>query len=109
MGVRGLRGSFHRPAPTAPAMARSIPRSCRAEGGQQGTHGRWAMDTLSTLQDQLAIRELHARYARASDRRKSEEWALCFTPDGVFVDSNGGTRGGRPTLEAFVRGFHDSL
>src|SRR5439155_8062892 len=37
-----------------------------------------------SVEDQLAIDQLYARYNHAIDAGKGETWAGCFTPDGTF-------------------------
>lgn len=48
-----------------------------------------------TAEDRLEIMELAARYSFALDRRLGEEWADCFTADGVMVSGNGNRVEGR--------------
>ena len=35
--------------------------------------------------DHLAIEQIYARYSHAVDRGDGDEWAACFTADGVFT------------------------
>jgi hypothetical protein len=37
-----------------------------------------------SVEDQLAIQQLYARYNHAIDAGKGDAWAACFTPDGTF-------------------------
>jgi hypothetical protein len=41
-------------------------------------------DALQRLEDQLAIRELVARYNYAIDEARPEEWVATFVSDGTF-------------------------
>lgn len=59
--------------------------------------------------DQLAIQQLYARYNHAIDSGKAEEWAACFTPDGVFSAGSAGTFTGTEALTGFARGFAAQL
>lgn len=58
-----------------------------------------------TVDDQLAIQQLYARYNHAIDSGDAGGWAACFTSDGVFTSSNGGSFEGRESLVEFARGF----
>ena len=55
------------------------------------------------LADQTAIGELTARYNRAFDEGRPEEWAGTFTPDGALAVVDGPVVEGREALEAVVR------
>jgi 3-phenylpropionate/cinnamic acid dioxygenase small subunit len=44
-----------------------------------------------SLEDQLAIENLSARYNQAIDAGDIETWVDCFTPDGVFETQPGGS------------------
>lgn len=57
---------------------------------------------LST-QDRLEILELASRYAHAIDRRAAEEWADCFTDDGVMMSGNGNRVEGRAAFIEHMR------
>lgn len=61
-----------------------------------------------TVEDQLAIQQLYARYNHAIDSGSAAEWAACFTPDGVF-NSGQGVFTGTDQLSAFATGFFNSL
>ena len=43
-----------------------------------------------SVEDQLAIQQLYARYNHAIDFGRADEWAACFTSDGVFNSSAAG-------------------
>lgn len=58
-----------------------------------------------TVEDQLEIQQLYARYNHAIDSGNGEGWANCFTTDGVFTSGGGGTFEGREALAAFAVGF----
>jgi hypothetical protein len=55
--------------------------------------------------DKLEIQELAARYNRAVDSRRPDEWADTFTEDGVFVSMRVGTHSGRAALVKFASDF----
>ena len=55
-----------------------------------------------SLEDQLDIMELMARYNHAIDSSQPEDWADTFTEDGVFEGSAMTVRG-REEMLAFVR------
>ncbi len=55
-----------------------------------------------SLEDQLDIMELMARYSHAIDGDDPEGWAATFTDDGIF-ESSSGTVKGREDMLAFVR------
>lgn len=59
-----------------------------------------------TWEDKLEIIELHARYNRAVDTGADEEWAACFTDDGVF-DARSRYARGTEELREFAREFHE--
>jgi len=42
-----------------------------------------------TVEDQLAIQQLYAKYNHAIDSGDGPGWAANFTPDGVFVSGSG--------------------
>lgn len=56
-----------------------------------------------TLEQDLQIRQLFARYAHAIDSGDGETWSSCYTTDGVYWSSTFGTREGRPALAAFAQ------
>lgn len=56
------------------------------------------------FEDISAIKELNARYNFAIDECESEDWAQCFTEDGVFnALLEGHTPTGTEELRAFVK------
>ncbi|PFG73047.1 nuclear transport factor 2 family protein [Tepidiforma thermophila] len=57
-----------------------------------------------SVEDQLAIQQLYARYNHAIDSGNGAAWAACFTPDGRFSSASG-TFEGREQLEAFGNAF----
>jgi hypothetical protein len=57
------------------------------------------------LADQLAIRELVARYNYAIDEGRPEEWVATFVPDGTFESSALGKHTGPEGLLAFAKGY----
>jgi ketosteroid isomerase-like protein len=61
-----------------------------------------------TIDDQLAIQQLYARYNHAIDSGNAEGWAACFTPDGVFNSGQGEFKG-TEALKGFVQGFSQQL
>ncbi|MEO9256012.1 MAG: nuclear transport factor 2 family protein [Tepidiformaceae bacterium] len=65
------------------------------------------MATL-TIEDQLAIQQLYARYNHAIDGGKGDAWAACFTADGTF-DSASGSFAGTEQLAAFATAFAQRL
>lgn len=64
--------------------------------------------TLS-VEDQLAIQQLYARYNHAIDFGKAEAWADCFTPDGIFNSSASGESKGHEELVGFATTFSQRL
>lgn len=62
---------------------------------------------LST-QDKLEIMELAARYAFTIDRRMAEEWADCFTDDGLMISGNGNRVEGRAAFLEHMRKARES-
>ena len=60
-----------------------------------------------SIEDQLDITELMARYNHAIDSSQAEAWADTFTDDAVFEGSAGAVSG-REELLAFVRGRDQS-
>ena len=65
------------------------------------------MDTnaLQRLADELAIRELVARYNYAIDEGRPEEWVATFVPDGTFESTALGTHTGPEALHTFAAGY----
>jgi hypothetical protein len=57
--------------------------------------------------DRLALLELHARYAHAIDDGRAEEWAACFTADGVLRTTRPLRVEGRAALAAFAADWHE--
>ncbi len=62
-------------------------------------------DALQHLDDQLAIRELVARYNYAIDEGRPEEWVATFVPDGTFESAALGKHTGPEALLAFAKGY----
>ena len=58
-----------------------------------------------SVEDQLAIQQLYARYNHAIDFGDGDGWAACFTPDGVFNGGQGGPQTGTEALKAFANGM----
>jgi hypothetical protein len=58
-----------------------------------------------SVDDQLAIQQLYARYNHAIDFGDGDGWAACFTPEGVFNGGAGGPQKGTEALKAFAGGF----
>ncbi|MEJ5221075.1 MAG: nuclear transport factor 2 family protein [Tepidiforma sp.] len=57
-----------------------------------------------SVDDQLAIQQLYARYNHAIDSGDGAAWAACFTPDGTFSSATG-TFTGRDQLQGFGTAF----
>lgn len=57
-----------------------------------------------SVDDQLAIQQLYARYNHAIDAGDGAAWAACFTPDGTFSSATG-TFTGRDQLQGFGTAF----
>jgi len=57
-----------------------------------------------SVEDQLAIQQLYARYNHAIDSGNGAAWADCFTPGGTF-SSGSGNFAGTEQLAAFATGF----
>lgn len=57
-----------------------------------------------SVEDQLAIQQLYAKYNHAIDSGKGDEWAATFTADGVF-NSGSGTFTGTEQLAGFGGGL----
>lgn len=66
------------------------------------------MPTL-TLEDQLAIQQLYARYNHAIDSGNGAGWAECFTADGSFNSGASGAFTGTEALTNFATGFASRL
>lgn len=64
-----------------------------------------ADDMTRRLADQLAIRELVARYNYAIDEGRPEEWVATFVPDGTFESTALGSHTGADALLAFATGY----
>lgn len=62
-------------------------------------------DAVQRLEDQLAIRELVARYNYAIDEGRPEEWVATFVPDGTFESAALGSHTGADALLAFATGY----
>ncbi len=58
---------------------------------------------MSKVEDQLAIRELAARYNRAFDYGDPDAWAACFTADGTFNMGTKTLAAGNAALLAFAK------
>ncbi|MFN0145994.1 MAG: nuclear transport factor 2 family protein [Dehalococcoidia bacterium] len=61
-----------------------------------------------SVEDQLSIQQLYARYNHAIDSGQAESWAACFTADGVF-ESPQGSFTGTEGLIGFAKGFHAQM
>ncbi|WP_322797037.1 nuclear transport factor 2 family protein [Tepidiforma sp.] len=61
-----------------------------------------------SVEDQLAIQQLYARYNHAIDSGNGADWAACFTPDGTFSSATGNFAG-RDQLRAFGDAFAQRL
>ncbi|MCK9519097.1 MAG: nuclear transport factor 2 family protein [Dehalococcoidia bacterium] len=62
-----------------------------------------------SVEDQLAIQQLYARYNHAIDFGRADEWAACFTADGVFSSGASGEFTGTEALSAFAKGFAERI
>ena len=62
-----------------------------------------------SLEDQLAIQELTARYSHIADLGRGQGWADCFTENGLFEAGPKPSMraAGRAELEAFALGMAD--
>jgi hypothetical protein len=56
--------------------------------------------------DRTALLELHALYANTIDEGRAQEWAGCFTADGVLRTSRPLRVEGREALAAFAADWH---
>jgi uncharacterized protein (TIGR02246 family) len=56
-----------------------------------------------SVEDVVAIEQLNARYAHATDQGDGERFAACFGEDGVFVSSKLGEIRGLAALAEFAR------
>jgi len=65
------------------------------------------MDTATAqrVEDQLAIRELTARYNYAIDEGRVDDWVATFTPDGTFESTLLGKHTGVEALRKFAEGY----
>ncbi len=61
-----------------------------------------------SVEDQLAIQQLYARYNHAIDSGNGAGWASTFAEDGVFSSATG-TFSGREQLAGFGTGFAQRL
>ncbi|MEO6398843.1 MAG: nuclear transport factor 2 family protein [Tepidiformaceae bacterium] len=61
-----------------------------------------------SIEDQLGIQRLYARYNHAIDAGRGEEWAATFTAEGVFSSANG-TFAGTEKLAGFATGFAQQI
>lgn len=61
-----------------------------------------------TVEDQLEIQQLYARYNHAIDSGNGDGWAACFTPEGKFSSATG-TFNGTTELTNFARGFAERI
>ena len=61
-----------------------------------------------SVDDQLSIQQLYARYNHAIDSGKADAWAACFTPEGTF-ESPQGVFTGNEGLIGFAKGFHAQM
>lgn len=57
-----------------------------------------------SVEDQLEIQQLYARYNHCLDFGRAEEWSKTFTADGVFA-GGGGKFQGPEALIGFANGF----
>lgn len=57
-----------------------------------------------SVEDQLAIQQLYAKYNHAIDAGQGDDWAACFTADGTFK-SPSGTFTGTEQLAGFGSGM----
>lgn len=62
-------------------------------------------DALQRVEDQLAIRELVARYNYAIDEERPDEWVGTFVADGTFESTALGTHRGSEALLEFAKGY----
>lgn len=62
-----------------------------------------------TVEDQLDIQQLYARYNHAIDSGQADQWAACFTSDGIFSSGASGEFTGTEALAAFAKGFAERL
>ncbi|MGE5596733.1 MAG: nuclear transport factor 2 family protein [Hyphomicrobiales bacterium] len=61
-----------------------------------------------SVEDQLEIQQLYARYNHYIDSGRAEEWADCFTADGRFSSASGDFTG-REALAGFAKGYAERL
>ncbi len=62
---------------------------------------------MSVLEEKDAIRDLMTRYCLAIDAGRYEEWAQCFTEDGIFDSPILGTWQGWDALRAFTTKYRE--
>ena len=61
-----------------------------------------------SVEDQLAIQQIYAKYNHAIDSGNGANWAATFATDGVFISASG-TFTGTEQLAAFATGFGSRL
>lgn len=61
-----------------------------------------------SVEDQLAIQQLYAKYNHALDFGNVEGWVATFTPDGTFASGANSFKGGEQ-LAAFATGFSSRM
>jgi 3-phenylpropionate/cinnamic acid dioxygenase small subunit len=61
-----------------------------------------------SAEDREQIRELYARYAIYIDNSQFENWANCFTEDGIFESPIFGKHAGRDALRKFCASYKES-
>jgi hypothetical protein len=61
-----------------------------------------------TVEDQLAIQQIYAKYNHAIDSGNGAGWAATFATDGVFTSASG-TFNGTEQLAGFATGFASRL
>ena len=62
---------------------------------------------MSVLEEKDAIRDLMTRYCLAIDGGRDEEWAQCFTEDGIFNSPILGKFQGWDALRAFTTKYRE--
>jgi 3-phenylpropionate/cinnamic acid dioxygenase small subunit len=63
---------------------------------------------MVNIEDRETIHDLNARFCHSLDQARFEQWARCFTPDGVFASALGSFQG-RQALIDFAKGYHETL
>lgn len=61
-----------------------------------------------SIEDQLAIQQLYAKYNHHIDFGQAEAWAACFTPGGTF-NGGGGVFTGPEALAGFAKGYAQNI